>query len=113
MGSAASVEGAESAGEATVNGEGPVPQVVLLGVQARISALELERVVPVEALAPLKLQLSDALAACPAGREIGVEAGEAVRRVAELCIALAAEEGLTSAARLTSPDAGGGGRAAC
>ena len=37
MGSAASVEGAESAGgdAATVHGEGPVPQVVLLGVQAR------------------------------------------------------------------------------
>eukprot|EP00439_Symbiodinium_sp_Y106_P071738 s3560_g12.t5 len=97
MGSAASVEGAASGGdEATVDSVGPVPQVVLLGVQARVSALELECIVPVEALAPLKSQLSDALAACPAGCEIGAEAGEAVRRVAELCIALAAEAGLTS-----------------
>ena len=36
MGSAASVEGAASGGdEATVDSVGPVPQVVLLGVQAR------------------------------------------------------------------------------
>ncbi|CAE7312941.1 SLC44A1 [Symbiodinium sp. CCMP2592] len=97
MGSAASVEGAESSGdEVTVDSAGLVPQVVLLGVQARINALELECIVPVEALAPLKSQLSDALAACPAGCEICAEAGEAVRRVAELCIALAAEAGLTS-----------------